>query len=108
MVKINSRNYQYKSANDSWLRQPSSLWSTFQQGIINIDQLLISGWDNQESLDTDLQVLPVQATLLTDLCQVSANLGTCSVVGLDGTLDEAKVFTFTLECTYFLFYKCPI
>ncbi len=42
------------------------------------------------------------------LCQVSAKFGTCNVVGLKRTLVEAKLFTFTLECTHSIFNKCPI
>jgi hypothetical protein len=34
--------------------------------------------------------------------------GPCTVVSVNGTLVEAKMWTFTLECTHFLFNKCPI
>jgi hypothetical protein len=39
---------------------------------------------------------------------VSAKFGTCTVVSVNGTLIEAKICTFTLESTHFLFNKCPI
>ncbi len=38
--------------------------------------------------------------------RLSAIFGTCTVVGLNGTLVEAKMLTFTLECTQFIFNKC--
>jgi hypothetical protein len=41
-------------------------------------------------------------------CQVSAKFDTCTVVDLNGTLVEAKMFTFTLEYTHFTFNKGPI
>jgi hypothetical protein len=47
-------------------------------------------------------------TLLSVSCQVSAKFGTCTVVSLNGTLVVAKMFTLTLECTHFIFNKCPI
>jgi hypothetical protein len=47
-------------------------------------------------------------SLLSVSCQVTAKFGTCTVMGLNGTLVEAKMFTFTLECTHFIFSKCPI
>jgi hypothetical protein len=34
--------------------------------------------------------------LLSVSCQVNAKCGTCTVVGLNGTLVEAKMFTFNL------------
>jgi hypothetical protein len=40
--------------------------------------------------------------------QVSAKFSTCTVVGLNETLVESKVFTFALEYTHFGFNKCPI
>jgi hypothetical protein len=30
------------------------------------------------------------------------------VIGVNGTLVEAKMFTFTIECAHFIFTKCPI
>jgi hypothetical protein len=39
---------------------------------------------------------------------VSAKFGTCIVVSVNGTLVEAKMCTFTLESTHFIFNKCPI
>ncbi len=33
---------------------------------------------------------------------------TCTVVGPNGTLDEAKLVTLTQEWTHFIFNKCPI
>ncbi len=39
---------------------------------------------------------------------VSAKFGTCTVVRVNGTLVEAKMCTFTLESTHFIFNKCPI
>ena len=44
-------------------------------------------------------------TLLSVSCTVSAEFGNCTVVSLNGTLVEAKKFTFTLECTHFIFNK---
>jgi hypothetical protein len=38
---------------------------------------------------------------------VSASFGTCTVVSVNGTLVEAKMCTFTLESTHFIFSKCP-
>ncbi len=35
-------------------------------------------------------------------------LGTGTVVGLNWTLVESKMFTFTLECMHFICNKCPI
>ncbi len=53
-------------------------------------------------------LLLVGHTLLSGSSQVSAKLGTCTVVGLNWTLVEAKMFTFTPESTHFIFNKCPI
>ncbi len=39
---------------------------------------------------------------------VSAKFGICTVVSVNGTLVEAKMRTFTLESTHFIFNKCPI
>ncbi len=39
---------------------------------------------------------------------VSAKFGTCTVVSVNGTLFEAKMCTFTLESTHFIFNTCPI
>ncbi len=39
---------------------------------------------------------------------VSTKFGTCTVVSENGTLVKAKMCTFTLECKYFIFNKCPI
>ena len=39
---------------------------------------------------------------------VCVKFGTCTVVGVNWTLVEAKMFTFTLESTHFIFKKCPI
>ncbi len=52
--------------------------------------------------------MQLQTTLLSVSCQVSANFGTCTAGGLNGRLVEAKMFRFTLECTHFIFDKCPI
>ncbi len=38
----------------------------------------------------------------------SAKFGACTVVSVNGTLVEAKMCTFTLESTDFIFNKCPI
>jgi hypothetical protein len=45
--------------------------------------------------------------MLSVLCQISAQFGTCTAVGLNGTLVEAKMFTFTLDCKHFIFNKFP-
>ncbi len=42
------------------------------------------------------------------LLWVCAKFGTCTVVSVNGTLVEAKMFTFTLESTHFNFNMCPI
>jgi hypothetical protein len=39
---------------------------------------------------------------------VGAKFGTCTAVSYNGILDEAKLCAFTLECTHFVFDKCPI
>jgi hypothetical protein len=39
---------------------------------------------------------------------VSAKFGTCTVVSVNGTLVAAKMCTFTLESTHFIFNKCPL
>ncbi len=44
-------------------------------------------------------------TLLSVSCHVSAKFGNCTVVSLNGTLVEAKMFTFTIECTHLIFNK---
>ncbi len=36
------------------------------------------------------------------------NLGVCILLGLNGTLVEAKMFAFTLECRDFIINKCLI
>jgi hypothetical protein len=41
-------------------------------------------------------------------CQDSYKFVTCNAVSLHGTLVEAKMFTFTLEGTHFIFNKCPM
>jgi hypothetical protein len=46
-------------------------------------------------------------TVIRFVC-VSAKFGTCTVVSVNGTLVEDKMFTFTLESTHFIFNKCPI
>jgi hypothetical protein len=48
------------------------------------------------------------AALFSISYQASAKFGTCTILGLNGTLIEAQMFTFTLECTHFIFNKCPI
>ncbi len=40
--------------------------------------------------------------------RVSAKFGTCTVVSVNETRVEAKMCTFTLESTHFIFNKCPI
>jgi hypothetical protein len=55
----------------------------------------------RESLVSDIpHCYPFHGRLVLNLA--------CTVVGLNGTLVEAKMFTFTLECTHFIFNKCPI
>jgi hypothetical protein len=49
-----------------------------------------------------------KATLLSVSYQINAKFGTCTVVGLNGTLVEANMFSFTLESTHFFFNKVPI
>ncbi len=39
---------------------------------------------------------------------VSSKFGTCTVVSVTGTLVEAKICTFPLESTHFIFNKCHI
>jgi hypothetical protein len=38
--------------------------------------------------------------------RVSAKFGTCTVVSINGTIFEAKMCTFTLDSTHFIFNKC--
>ncbi len=45
--------------------------------------------------------------LLSVSRQVIATFCTCIVVGLNGRLVEAKMITFTLECTHFILKKSP-
>ncbi len=40
--------------------------------------------------------------------RVIAIFSTCTVVCVNGTLVEAKMSTFTIESTHFVFNKCPI
>jgi hypothetical protein len=40
--------------------------------------------------------------------RVSAKFGTCFVVSVNGTIFEAKMCTFTLDSTHFIFNKCPV
>ncbi len=46
--------------------------------------------------------------LLSVPCQATAKFGICTVVSLNGTLVEIKMFTFNLDCTHFIFNECPI
>ncbi len=46
-------------------------------------------------------------TVIYFVC-VSAKFGTSTVLIVNGTLIEAKMFTFTLESTHFIFNKSPI
>jgi len=39
---------------------------------------------------------------------IGAKFGIYTVVGLNGTLVEAKLNIGTLECAYFSFNKCPV
>jgi hypothetical protein len=39
---------------------------------------------------------------------ISAKSGICTFVGLNGTLLETKIPTWSFECSYFSFKKCPI
>jgi hypothetical protein len=39
-------------------------------------------------------------TLLSVSCELRAKFGTCTAVSVNGTLDEAKMCTFTLEYTH--------
>ncbi len=52
-------------------------------------------------------VLDEPYTLLSVFVWVSAIFGTSTVVSVHGTLAEAKMCTFTLESTHFIFKKCP-
>jgi len=47
-----------------------------------------------------LEAQLITSALLSVSRQVSAKFGTCTIVGLNGTLIEAKMFTFNLECRY--------
>ncbi len=40
--------------------------------------------------------------------RVSAKFGTCTVMSVNGTLVEDKMFRFKGECAHFWFNKCPI
>ncbi len=41
-------------------------------------------------------------------CRVSAKFSTCTVMSVNGTLDEDKMRRFKGECAHFSFNKCPI
>ncbi len=49
-----------------------------------------------------------QAHTVIRLLWVSAKFDTCTVVSVNGTPVEAKLCTFTLESTHFIFNLCPI
>ncbi len=52
---------------------------------------------------------PMLTALLSVSCQISAKFGICTVVDLNGTLVEAKMFTSPpLNVRIFIFNKCPI
>jgi hypothetical protein len=46
-------------------------------------------------------------TVIRFVSTIELNL-VCTVVGQNGTLAEANMFTLTLESTHFIFKKCPI
>jgi hypothetical protein len=50
----------------------------------------------------------LQSNTVIRFAGVSAKIGTCTVVSVNVTLAEAKMCTFTLESTHFIFNKCPI
>ncbi len=53
------------------------------------------------------QTIQWYCTVIRFVC-VSTKFGTCTFVSVNGILVEAKMCTFTLESTHFLFNKCPI
>jgi hypothetical protein len=60
------------------------------------------------SCSTPATGIQTMYTLLSISCKVSAKFDTCTVVGINGTLVEDKMFTFAQECTHFIFTKSPI
>ncbi len=58
-------------------------------------------------MTTSIDTVAYRYTVIRFLL-VSAKFGTCTVVSVNGTLVEAKMCTFTLEYTHFIFNKCPI
>jgi hypothetical protein len=48
------------------------------------------------------------AGILLSSMQVSSKFGTCTVVGLNVTLVEAKMCTCTIECTHFTVYSTSV
>ncbi len=71
-------------------------------------------WDGQTMTDEEKMEVglprPVIFTTFTVIrfVWVSAKHGTCTVESVIGTLVAAKMCTFTLESTHFIFNKCPI
>ncbi len=55
-----------------------------------------------------VEALVQQIYTVIRFLRVSAKFGTCTVVSVNGTLVEAKLCTFTLEYTHFIFNMCPI
>jgi hypothetical protein len=55
-----------------------------------------------------MQTGPEMAYTVIRFVGVSAKFGTCTVVSVNGTLVEAKMCTFALKSTNFIFNKCPI
>ncbi len=68
--------------------------------------LMLNTWTSSV-IDRCLDCLHAHYTVIR-FVWVSAKFGTCTVVSANGTLVEAKMCTFTLEFTHFIFNKCPI
>jgi hypothetical protein len=66
--------------------------------------VLIKGWSL--TLRVDMYCIACLYRILLSV-RLVLNVCTCTVVGLNRTFVEAKMFTFTLECMYFIFNKCP-
>jgi hypothetical protein len=76
-----------------------------QHCIYDLSYLLQSTGTNKNQPCFILRILP---HTVIRFVWVSAKFGTCTVVSVNGTLVEAKMWTFTLESTHFIFNKCPI
>ncbi len=74
-----------------------------------VERLAVDHCQSRNSPGFDLSILRHRGICtVIHFLWVSAKFGTCTVVSINGTLVEAKMFTFTLESTHFIFNWCPI